>query len=73
MRCAVLQAMMELGATVCTQAPDCAACPINGQCQAYASVEEHRLSGGDPLTAPCVTAYPEKVPPLPKTARPVTA
>lgn len=54
---------MELGATVCTvhQAPDCAGCPINGQCQAYAAVEEHRLSGGDPSAAPSVTAYPEKV------------
>ncbi|BDA41049.1 Adenine DNA glycosylase [Coccomyxa sp. Obi] len=57
------QAVMELGATVCTvhQPPNCTNCPIKGQCLAYAAVEEHRLSGGDPSTAPNVMAYPEKV------------
>lgn len=54
---------MELGATVCTvhQAPSCTDCPIKGHCLAYAAVEEHRLSGGEPSTAPSVMAYPEKV------------
>lgn len=29
------QAMMELGATVCTPAPDCNSCPFSGACQAF--------------------------------------
>jgi A/G-specific adenine glycosylase len=30
------QALMELGATICTpRAPDCAACPVRGACQAH--------------------------------------
>ncbi len=38
------QAFMDLGAAICTpRAPDCAACPLCGQCQAYASgVQEER-------------------------------
>ena len=38
------QALMDLGATVCTpRAPDCAACPLSGQCRAYAlGVQEER-------------------------------
>lgn len=36
------QALMELGARVCTpQGPDCGACPIKAQCHAYAQVETH--------------------------------
>ncbi len=32
------QAMMDLGATICRpRAPDCLACPLAGECQAYAS------------------------------------
>ncbi|UNI19356.1 hypothetical protein JDV02_005543 [Purpureocillium takamizusanense] len=30
------QALMELGSTVCTPKPDCAACPITTTCRAYA-------------------------------------
>jgi A/G-specific adenine glycosylase len=30
------QALMELGSTVCTPKPNCAACPITGTCRAYA-------------------------------------
>ncbi|MGM0401134.1 MAG: A/G-specific adenine glycosylase [Chloroflexota bacterium] len=30
------QAMMELGATLCTKAPDCEACPLCSFCKAYA-------------------------------------
>lgn len=30
------QALMELGSTVCTPKPDCAACPIQTTCRAYA-------------------------------------
>jgi len=58
-----LQAVMELGAKVCTvhQPPDCAACPIGQQCQAHAEVEEYRGAGGDPASAPSVMAYPCKV------------
>ncbi|RYP41218.1 hypothetical protein DL768_010533 [Monosporascus sp. mg162] len=29
------QALMELGSTVCTPKPNCAACPINSTCRAY--------------------------------------
>ncbi|GAP90131.1 hypothetical protein SAMD00023353_0203950 [Rosellinia necatrix] len=29
------QALMELGSTVCTPKPDCAACPISASCRAY--------------------------------------
>ena len=51
------QAVMELGATVCTvhQPPSCAACPLRNICQAYADVQ------AQPETAPRVTAYPAKV------------
>ncbi|MEA3408288.1 MAG: A/G-specific adenine glycosylase [Chloroflexota bacterium] len=30
------QAMMELGATICTKAPDCKVCPLSSFCEAYA-------------------------------------
>jgi A/G-specific adenine glycosylase len=38
------QALMDLGATICTpRAPDCPACPLVGQCKAYAlGVQEQR-------------------------------
>jgi A/G-specific adenine glycosylase len=38
------QALMDLGATVCTpRAPDCAACPVNELCRAYAlGIQEER-------------------------------
>ena len=39
------QAMMDLGATLCTRSrPDCARCPLAGDCRA--------LAGGDPLRYP---------------------
>lgn len=38
------QAMMELGATVCTpQSPTCALCPVNRFCQAFATHEVDKL------------------------------
>ena len=41
----VNQAMMELGATICTfKAPKCAACPLHARCKAYA--------GGNPESIP---------------------
>lgn len=56
------QAMMELGATVCTsQPPDCKGCPINQYCWAYADVTAHKSEGGDPAAVPLVTQYPRKV------------
>jgi len=38
------QALMDLGAVICTpRTPDCAACPLRGQCQAYAlGIQEER-------------------------------
>jgi A/G-specific adenine glycosylase len=40
------QAMMDLGATICrARAPDCAACPLNSDCAAYASGEPERFPG----------------------------
>eukprot|EP00884_Botryococcus_braunii_P007159 jgi/Botrbrau1/16444/Bobra.0142s0040.1 len=58
------QAMMELGAMVCTpQQPRCPACPIRQQCTACLAVEDFAAGGGDPEAedAPRVTAYPVKV------------
>ncbi len=38
------QAMMELGATVCTpQSPNCRACPLRGSCRAYALGLQEKL------------------------------
>ena len=37
------QALMDLGATVCTRAPDCAACPVKGDCTARKSNRIHEL------------------------------
>ena len=56
-----VQAMMELGATVCTQAPKCAECPIRAHCGAYAEVQQHISSGGSAASAPPVTRFPTKV------------
>jgi adenine-specific DNA glycosylase len=53
--------MMELGATVCTQAPKCADCPIRAHCGAYAEVQQHIGSGGSAASAPPVTRFPTKV------------
>jgi A/G-specific adenine glycosylase len=40
------QAMMDLGATICRpRGPDCAACPLNSECAAYASGEPERFPG----------------------------
>lgn len=35
------QALMELGSTVCTPKPNCAACPITATCRAYAEGLQH--------------------------------
>jgi len=45
------QAMMELGALVCTpRKPDCPVCPVNGFCQAYKrnTVEQYPVKAGRP-------------------------
>lgn len=55
------QAVMELGAVVCTQQPDCASCPIQSACGAYSRVAEHLAAGGLAADAPPVTQYPPKV------------
>ncbi len=55
------QAMMELGAVVCTQQPACGTCPIRAACGAYGAVQEHVAAGGSAATAPPVTQYPAKV------------
>lgn len=43
------QAMMDLGATICTSNnPICASCPLNSNCQAYQEMGQHSLfPGGD--------------------------
>ncbi|PHS25264.1 MAG: A/G-specific adenine glycosylase [Methylophaga sp.] len=49
-----IQAQMDLGATLCTRSkPNCAACPINGNCQAFIQ--------GEPTKYP--TAKPKKTTP----------
>lgn len=61
----MVQAMMELGACVCTvhQPPNCKACPIQRHCRAYAELQDYLLQGGEPSCddAPQVTQYPAKV------------
>lgn len=61
----MVQAMMELGACVCTvhQPPDCKACPIQGHCGAYTELQDFLLQGGKPscVDAPQVIQYPAKV------------
>ncbi|DBB06496.1 TPA: hypothetical protein ACH3X1_012048 [Trebouxia sp. C0004] len=58
------QAMMELGACICTvhQPPACGACPIQVHCQAYRDMQEYISQGGDvtQTDAPVVTQYPSK-------------
>ncbi|KAL0055531.1 hypothetical protein WJX82_001534 [Trebouxia sp. C0006] len=58
------QAMMELGACICTvhQPPACGACPIQMHCQAYKDMQEFTSQGGNaPQTdAPVITQYPSK-------------
>ena len=40
------QAMMDLGATICRpKSPDCAACPLNSDCVAFASGQPERFPG----------------------------
>ena len=61
----VLQAMMELGACVCTvhHPPACSSCPIGVHCEAYQDVQDYVDQGGQvsDLEAPLVTQYPSKV------------
>ena len=43
------QAMMDLGATLCTRSkPDCPRCPLNSDCQAYKQQETQRYPGKKP-------------------------
>lgn len=39
----VMEALIELGATVCTKKPKCSLCPIRNRCQAYAQGDAERL------------------------------
>ncbi len=52
-RCAdYTQAMMDLGATLCTRAaPDCERCPLAADCQALASGDQHAYPGRKPRKA----------------------
>ncbi|KAH8896788.1 DNA glycosylase, partial [Thozetella sp. PMI_491] len=43
------QALMELGATICTPKPNCSACPVTSTCRAYA--EGQALATGAGLTS----------------------
>ncbi len=46
---AYTQAMMDLGATVCTRSkPNCAYCPLRGQCQAYAQQTQAHYPSSKP-------------------------
>lgn len=46
------QAIMDLGATVCTRTrPDCEACPVSSGCQALARGETNRYPGSKPKKA----------------------
>jgi A/G-specific adenine glycosylase len=46
------QAMMDLGATVCTRAnPDCGACPLNVACQAFRQQRQRELPSPRPRRA----------------------
>ncbi len=45
------QALMELGATVCTaKAPSCESCPLQSCCNAYKEVQQFKLSNQQSLT-----------------------
>jgi A/G-specific adenine glycosylase len=57
------QALMELGSTVCTPKPNCAACPITGTCRAYAeglALAEGRGRGEvvEDIEDPCTLCVP---------------
>lgn len=39
----VMEALIELGATVCTKKPKCSMCPVRSHCQAYAQGDTERL------------------------------
>ena len=58
-----LQAVMELGATVCVPSgePRCGDCPVAGACAALAAQQAHAAAGGDAASGPRVTDYPTKV------------
>lgn len=52
------QALMELGATVCTKGqPQCGECPLRAQCQAHASGREQELPVPRPRRAPKAVHY----------------
>ncbi|KAK7100931.1 hypothetical protein V1264_023793 [Littorina saxatilis] len=56
------QALMELGATVCTpKTPQCSACPLNKVCKAYAKVESEKKENASRL----VSQASETQPPIP--------
>ena len=59
------QAMMELGACVCTGQPKCESCPVRTHCHAHAKLQDFVAAGGSLLSpdAPLVTNFPLKVPP----------
>ena len=60
-RHACLQAVMELGATVCTPTnPACSSCSLSEVCQAYQQQQRHLTAGGGIEDAPLVTQYPCK-------------
>lgn len=59
--CIIFQAVMELGASVCTihQPPSCGTCPIQTHCSAYQRQRRKECNdSGEPLR---VTDYPVKV------------
>ena len=45
---AYTQAIMDLGATICTRTPSCNACPLASRCAAYAKGETTRYPGKKP-------------------------
>ncbi|KAJ7548610.1 hypothetical protein O6H91_07G019200 [Diphasiastrum complanatum] len=58
------QALMELGATVCTKHnPSCSSCPISNHCKALALVAQHEslTNGPTDTVALVVTDFPTKV------------
>lgn len=46
-----MEGLIELGATLCSRVPQCAACPLQGACRAYRDGTAHLL--------PCKTAKPK--------------
>ena len=60
----VMQAMMELGACICTSSKAaCSECPVQSCCTAYKSVQDHQAGGADTGlgSGPSVLDYPAKV------------